>query len=108
MRKYLEWTAALFVVIAGVFGAVTLFATNSDLLEAKEQITQKIEVVDNKVDRSDLRWQMNLVQEQIWKMDDRYGEGCMECNAEAKDKYRRLKKRLKDIERELELIPKDG
>ncbi len=89
MNKYLTTIVALLAIVGGVFGAVTYFASASDLQATEQRLNNYI-----------LGDRYAQVQERIWKIEDRYELGTSRSRAMPQS----VKEELRELRKELELL----
>ena len=91
LQKVIGIIIGLAAVISLAFGADAYFAKSTQLVMVEKRLDQKI-----------VQDQINYLQEQLWKIEDRFRD--RPKDQRAIDRERRLKKELKDAEKQLERL----
>jgi len=79
-----------------------LFSLENYVAKAKD-----LEQLEIRLDQKIIQDKIDFFQTQIWKFEDRYGYNVEQMKIEIRDTYRRLKKRLKEAEKELNILMKE-
>ena len=89
--------AALCAIVAAVFGATQLFATDEEL----KGVYDEVQLVSERLDKKIIMDQIHDYENRIYDYDKKYGPNCARCTQEQKDTYHYWKQKLRDLEREL-------
>ena len=89
IQKIIGIIVGMAAVVSICFGADAYFAKSARVAMVEKRLDQKI-----------VQDQINYIQEQLWKIEDRFR--ITPNDQEAIDRERRLKKQLKDAEKQLE------
>ena len=91
LQKVIGIIVGLAAFVSICFGAERYFAKSTQLVMVEKRLDQKI-----------IQDQLNYIQEQIWKIEDRFRDKSKDQNTI--DRERRLKKELKEAEKQLERL----
>jgi hypothetical protein len=93
----LKWIAGASTVLVLVFGVWKIedrYATASDVAHEVIKLQQEDEVQNKKLDGLTIEIEMgkldkyrDSLQSRVWKLDDRYGIGCAECEEAVREVY---------------------
>ena len=95
LQKIIGIILGLSAIISLAFGADAYFAKSTKLTMVEKRLDQKI-----------AQDQTNYLQEQLWKIEDRYRD--KPKTEDVIDRERRLKKELDDARKQLEIINQKG
>ena len=89
--------ASSILVLVALIGAVY----KADCYVAK---AEQLAMVERRLDQKIVQDQYNYIQEQLWKIEDRYRDRLLEKSDEIIDRERRLLKQLKETEEQLKRL----
>ena len=93
LQKVIAIIIGLATLVSICFGTEKYFAKSTQLVMVEKRLDQKI-----------VQDQINYIQEQLWKIEDRFRDRIFLKDQNAIDRERRLKKQLKESEEQLKLL----
>lgn len=102
--KILSFGLTAITAIGGLYGGATF---THDKLQQIDSMQENIVLIDMRLESKILNDRDAMLQQRLWKIEDRYGVDLFEAPGPVKDEYRTIQAEMEALEREIGSVQQD-